>query len=170
MLSLIVAMAENRVIGKDGDLPWHLPADLKHFKATTMGKPVIMGRRTWAEVGKPLPGRRNVVISRQPEFVAPGAEVVDSLDTALERVADAEEIMIIGGAQIYAEALPRVDRIYRTLVCGEPEGDTFFPPVDWEQWDLVEEQTRAADERHAYAMRFQCFERRRETARTHATA
>lgn len=159
MLSLIVAMAENGVIGRDGDLPWHLPADLAHFKAMTLGKPIIMGRRTWDEVGKPLPGRRNIVISRQADFSAPGAEVVASLDQALDLTRDAPEVMIIGGAQIYAQALPIADCLYRTLVCGTPDGDTVFPPVDWSQWQLVEESTHPADERHAYALRMQRFER-----------
>ncbi len=159
MLSLIVAMAQNGVIGRNGDLPWHLPADLKHFKATTLGKPVIMGRRTWDEIGKPLPGRRNIVISRRSDFTASGAEVVDSLETALGLVADAAEVMVIGGAQIYAQALPFADCIYRTLVCGEMPGDTWFPPVDWQQWRLVEEREQPADERHAWALRFQRYER-----------
>lgn len=159
MLSLIVAMAQNGVIGRNGDLPWHLPADLKHFKAVTLGKPVIMGRRTWDEIGKPLPGRRNIVISRRPDFLAPGAEVVDSLEQALALAADAAEVMVIGGAQIYAQALPFADCIHRTLVCGEMPGDTWFPEVDWQQWRLVEESEQAADERHAWPLRFQRYER-----------
>ncbi len=164
MLSLIVAMGENGVIGKAGDLPWHLPDDLKHFKAVTLGKPVIMGRKTWDEVGRPLPGRRNIVISRQPDFTAEGAEVVASLAAALERVSAAPEVMVIGGAQIYREALPLAQTLHRTLVCGEPDGDTRFPELDWSCWQLVEETAHPQDERHAYALRFQRFERIRPEA------
>ncbi len=159
IVSLIVAVAENGIIGKDGDLPWRLPADLKHFKAMTLGKPVLMGRRTWDELGKPLPGRRNVVISRQANFQAPGAELVGTLEAALALVAQEPEVMVIGGAQIYAQALPQVRRIYRTLVLGQPEGDTWFPELDWSAWRLVEETSQPADERHAYGMRMQRFER-----------
>lgn len=160
-LCLVVAMAENGIIGKDGDLPWHLPDDLKHFKAVTLGKPVIMGRKTWNEIGKPLPGRRNIVITRQHDYVAPGAQVVDSLDAALAAAGEEPEVMVIGGAEIYRLALPRADVFHRTLVCGEPEGDTRFPDVDWDQWQLVEDEEHPADERHAYPMRFQRYERRR---------
>ena len=158
---MVAAMAENGMIGKDGVLPWHLPADLKHFKAVTLGKPVIMGRRTWQEVGKPLPGRRNIVISRQPDYSVPGAELVASLDEALALVANEPEVMVIGGGQIYKEAIPRADRFYRTLVCGEPQGDTVFPELDWSQWELVEEQSHPADERHSWPMLFQTFQRKR---------
>ena len=154
-------MAQNGMIGKDGALPWHLPADLKHFKAVTLGKPVIMGRRTWEEVGKPLPGRRNIVISRQPDYPVPGAELVASLEQALALTADEAEVMIIGGGQIYQQAMARADAFYRTLVCGEPDGDTRFPEVDWSQWQLKDEQHHAADERHAWALRFQYYERKR---------
>jgi dihydrofolate reductase len=159
MLSLVVAMAENGIIGKDGDMPWHLPDDLKHFKAMTLGKPIIMGRKTWDEVGPPLPGRRNIVISRQADFLAQGAEVVSSLEAALALTQEAAEVAVIGGAQIYQQALPLAQRLHRTLICGEPVGDTHFPAVDWSQWKLIEERAHPADERHAYAMRFQLFER-----------
>ncbi len=159
MISLIAAMAQNRVIGLNGDLPWHLPADLKHFKATTLGKPVIMGRRTWDEVGRPLPGRRNIVISRQAGLQLPGAECVSSLAQALEMTADQAEVMVIGGAQIYAAALPQAQRFYRTLVCGEPAGDTYFPELDWSQWQLLHESTHPADNKHAWPMKFQQFAR-----------
>lgn len=158
-VSLVAAMAENGMIGKDGVLPWHLPADLKHFKAVTLGKPVIMGRRTWQEVGKPLPGRRNIVISRQADYAVPGAELVASLDEALALVADEAEVMVIGGGQIYREAIPRADVFYRTLVCGEPDGDTRFPEVDWSHWELKEERRMEPDERHAWPLLFQRFER-----------
>lgn len=155
MITLVVAMADNGIIGKDGDLPWHLPDDLKHFKAVTLGKPVIMGRRTWAEVGRPLPGRRNIVITRQADFEAPGAEVVNSLEAALALVADQPEVMVIGGGQIYSEAMPRAQQIWRTLVHAEVAGDTHFPQTDWAAWTVAESHDHPADERHAYAMTFQ---------------
>lgn len=160
MIFLVVAMAENGIIGKDGDLPWHLPDDLRHFKAVTLGKPIIMGRRTWAEVGKPLPGRRNIVVSRNAEFEAPGAEVVTSVPAALALVADEPDIMVIGGGQIYQQALTVADQIWRTLVCAQVQGDTYFPDMDWSQWQLVEEHDHPVDERHAYAMKFQRFVRK----------
>lgn len=159
MISLVVAMAKNGTIGKDGDLPWRLPADLKHFKTVTMGKPIIMGRKTWDELGKPLPGRRNIVITRQHGFVAEGAEVVSSLDAALQLTAAAPEQMVIGGAQIYAQALQHADQIHRTLVEADVEGDTCFPELDWSNWSLQEESVHEADERHAWAMRFQRWQR-----------
>ncbi len=155
MITLVVAMADNGIIGKDGDLPWHLPDDLKHFKAVTLGKPVIMGRRTWAEVGRPLPGRRNIVITRQSDFQAPGADVVNSLQAALELVADQNEVMVIGGGQIYREAMPLADQIWRTRVHGDVVGDTRFPDTDWDVWTVAESSEHAADERHAYAMTFE---------------
>ena len=155
MITLVVAMADNGIIGKDGDLPWHLPDDLKHFKAVTLGKPVIMGRRTWAEVGRPLPGRRNIVISRQADFEASGADVVNSLQAALDLVADQDEVMVIGGGQIYREALPLADQIWRTRVHADVAGDTRFPDTDWDVWSVAEASSHAADERHAYAMTFE---------------
>ena len=160
MLTLVVAMAENGIIGKDGDLPWHLPDDLKHFKAVTLGKPIIMGRKTWDEVGKPLPGRRNIVISRQADFSALGAEVVASLEQALALVAGEPEVMVIGGWQIYRAAMTHADQIWRTLIIGEPQGDTHFPDTDWSVWELAEERVQEVDERHQYAMRFQRFIRK----------
>jgi len=133
-LSLIAAVAANGVIGRAGGLPWRIPADLRHFKAVTLGKPVIMGRKTWQSIGRPLPGRRNIVVSRDARFVAEGAEVAASLDAALAAVADAEEAMVIGGAAIYAEALPRADRLYLTEVHADVEGDVYFPEFDRAAW------------------------------------
>jgi dihydrofolate reductase len=129
MISLIVAMAHNRVIGKDNGMPWHLPADLKHFKAVTLGKPVIMGRKTFESIGKALPKRRNLVVSRNPDYQAPGCEVIHSLEAALALVKDVPEVCIIGGAQLFEEALPQADRLYLTFIDLHVEGDTFFP--DW---------------------------------------
>lgn len=141
-LALIVATARNGAIGRDGALPWHLPEDLQHFKRLTLGKPIVMGRLTWESIGRPLPGRTNIVISRSPDYDAPGAEVVPSLDAALTRaaaIAGADgEVMVIGGAQIYRAALPRVERVYRTRVDIDVAGDAFFPELDPAEWRLLE--------------------------------
>ena len=155
MITIVVAMASNGVIGKNGALPWHLPDDLKHFKAITLGKPVIMGRRTWAEVGRPLPGRRNIVITRQDDLDTPGAETASTLAEGLDLVATEPEIMIIGGGQIYRDALPKTGQIWRTLVHCEIDGDTHFPKTEWDQWSVVEETHHPANDGHAYAMTFQ---------------
>ncbi len=141
-LCLIAALAENRVIGRDNQLPWHLPADLKHFKALTLGKPIIMGRKTWDSLGRPLPGRLNLVVSRQPGLQLEGAEVFASLDAALERAEawareeDAEELMLIGGAQLYELGLAQAERLYLTRVGISPQGDAYFPDVDETDWHL----------------------------------
>lgn len=157
-LSLIVAVADNAVIGIDNRLPWHLPAELKYFKAVTLGKPLVMGRKTWDSLGRPLPGRLNLVVSRQTDLVAEGAEVRTSLAAAVERAEawarerEASEIMLIGGAQLFAEALPVAQRLYLTRVALAPAGDVFFP--DWQEaeWELVSRQEHAAeDDRPAYA-------------------
>ena len=140
IVSMVVAMGENRVIGRDGGLPWHIPGDLKLFKQTTMGKPIIMGRKTWESLGGPLPGRPHVVISRDTNYKAAGAHVVHNLDKALsvaQGLAVAlkeEEIMIIGGAEIYRLAMTRADRLYLTEVALSPDGDAFFPEFDIAQW------------------------------------
>ena len=134
-ITIVIARAENGVIGREGGLPWRLPADLKRFKAVTLGKPVLMGRRTWDSLGRALPGRRNLVLTRDPAWVAVGAERVDSLDTALGLIA-APELMVIGGAQLCAIALPRADRFELTQIQAAPEGDTFMPepdPRDWQE-------------------------------------
>ncbi|WP_115719949.1 type 3 dihydrofolate reductase [Gallaecimonas mangrovi] len=160
ILSLVAAMAKNRVIGRDNDMPWHLPADLKHFKAVTLGKPVIMGRKTFESIGRPLPGRRNLVISRQSDFKPDGVEVFASLDDALVAVADAEEAMVIGGGQIYQQALPKADRLYFTFIDATIDGDTQFP--DWdkeEKWKLIKESHSLADQLNAYDLTFLTFER-----------
>lgn len=136
IVSLIAAVGKNRVIGRAGALPWHLPADLRHFKALTMGKPIIMGRRTHESIGKALVGRHNIVISRNPDYRADGASVVTSLAAALALAEDdgAAETMVIGGAEIYGQALARADRLYLTEVADAPEGDVFFPEIDAGQW------------------------------------
>lgn len=161
MGSLIVAMSTNDVIGRDGGLPWHLPADLRHFRQTTMGHHLIVGRRTWEEVGKPLPGRDMVVVTRNPVFSVPDVRVAHSLEEALELARDDDEPFVGGGAQIYRLALQRelVDRLYVTRVHVEVVGDTHFPPVEWERWRLVSEQFRPPDERNIHALSFLIYER-----------
>lgn len=139
-LCLIAALADNRVIGCDNQLPWHLPADLKHFKALTLGKPIIMGRKTWDSLGRPLPGRLNLVVSRQAGLVLEGAEVFASLDAAVERAEQwareqgVGELMLIGGAQLYGQALKQAERLYLTRVALNPEGDAWFPEFDEAEW------------------------------------
>jgi dihydrofolate reductase len=151
MISLIVAAARNRAIGKGGRLPWHLPDDLRHFRAKTLGKTVLMGRRTYESLGKPLPGRRNVVVTRDATFEAPGCTVVFTLEKALACAREAEELMVIGGASLYADLLPHAQRIYLTSVHADIEGDAFFPELDPHEWVEAGREHHAADERHAYA-------------------
>lgn len=158
-ISLILAVSENDVIGKDNALPWRLPADLKYFKAVTLGKPVLMGRKTWDSLGKPLPGRLNIVISRQADLQLPGAVVAPSMNEAMRAAGSAEELMIIGGAEIFREALPRADRIYLTRVHAHIEGDVFFSALNPTEWREASREDYAADERHAYAYSFLVLER-----------
>ncbi|MFW3896459.1 dihydrofolate reductase [Pseudomonas bharatica] len=153
-LSLIVALAENRVIGLDNRMPWHLPGDFKYFKATTLGKPIIMGRKTWDSLGRPLPGRLNLVVSRQPGLQLEGAEVFASLEDAIVRADQwareqgVDELMLIGGAQLYAQGLEKglVDRLYLTRVEMHPEGDAWFPEVDERVWKKVSSQQGPVEE------------------------
>jgi dihydrofolate reductase len=140
MISIIVAHDKNRVIGYENKLPWHLPGDLQYFKEMTMGKPIIMGRKTFESIGRPLPGRRNIVITRNEHYKADGIEVVSSLDEALQLTKDAEETMVIGGEQILRLALPLAERLYITLIDAEFEGDTYFPAYDG--WQLVSSQDK----------------------------
>jgi len=160
ILSLIVAMDEDRTIGREGGMPWHLPADLKHFKRTTLGKPVIMGRRTYESIGKPLPERRNIVLSRGG-FQAEGVETAYSLEEALEMTETAEETMIIGGADVFERALPKADRIYLTRIHGHFEGDTHFPPFDHNDWDVESVENRDADADNPFPMTFIELHRKR---------
>lgn len=158
-LSIIVALGRGRVIGRGNQLPWHLPADLKHFKAVTMGKPVIMGRLTYESIGKPLPGRRNVVITRDAGYSAPGCEVVASPQAALQAVADAGEAMVIGGANLYRQMLPLAGRLYLTLIDAEFEGDTWFPEWNDAEWRETGRDAHEPDERNAYPYTFVELER-----------
>ncbi len=159
IISLIAAMDRNRLIGNKNQLPWHLPADFAHFKSVTMGKPIIMGRKTFESIGKPLPGRTNIVLSRNPEIQFEGAVCVSSLEQALSVVPDAEEVMIIGGSTIYEMLLPRTSRMYLTYVDGEFEGDACFPEFDENQWREIEAVNRQADENNKYNCRFVTLER-----------
>ena len=159
MLSIIVAVAENGVIGDRNALLWHISEDLKHFKALTSGHPVVMGRKTYESLGRPLPNRTNVVISRQ-ELEIPGCRVVHSLDEALALFPGDEEVFIIGGAQIYAEALPRADRFYLTRVFHDYEGDTRFPEWDEAQWRLVSSEAFPCGREYPWPFTFECWERR----------
>lgn len=161
ILSLIVARASNGIIGKDNGMPWHLPADLAHFKRTTMGRPVIMGRRTWESIGRPLPGRRNIVVSRNASYRAEGAEVVGSLAQACEAVGETDEAFVIGGGQLYAEALPWADRVFVTEIGESIEGDTRFPDLEPGHWRETLLAEQAPDERNAYRLRFLRLDRAR---------
>ena len=159
MISIIVAASENGVIGRQGELPWRLSDDLQHFKAITMGKPIIMGRKTWESIGRPLPGRRNIVITRQRGFAADGCDVVASLDDAITAAEDAQEIVVIGGSQIYALALPLAERIYLTRVHADVEGDASFPAVDATRFCLVADEHHKADERNEFDFSFRVYDR-----------
>lgn len=152
-LSLIVAMTQNRVIGKDNQMPWHLPADLAWFRQNTTGKPVIMGRKTFESIGRPLPKRTNIVLSRQP-FEYDGVIWKDSLESAVDFVCDSEEIMLIGGGQLFNEYVSKADRLYLTEIQTELDGDTFFPSINWDEWHIEFEQYRPADEQNPYDCRF----------------
>lgn len=145
MISLVVACGRNNVIGSGGGIPWYVPADLKQFKSLTMGKPIIMGRKTYQSIGKPLPGRTNIVITRNPEFAADGIQIANSLVAALEQAgALGDEIMIIGGGQIYEAVLPMAKRIYMTRIELEPEGDVFFPAIEDADWQTTVLEEHAA--------------------------
>ena len=142
-VSIIVAMARNRVIGRDGQLPWHISEDLKRFKQLTMGHHIVMGRKTWDSLGRLLPGRRHVIVSRQPDYRVPGAQIVRSLDTAITACAGDDEIFIIGGGEIYRQALAFTDRIYLTQVALDAEGDTTFPELQPQNWQEIARERKA---------------------------
>ncbi|MBK8523967.1 MAG: type 3 dihydrofolate reductase [Betaproteobacteria bacterium] len=150
-LSLIAAMANERVIGRDNTLPWRLPEDLQHFKRTTLGKPVIMGRKTWESLGRPLPGRRNIVVSRNPDYLPVGGELVSSLEAAMAATADVEEAFVIGGADLYRQALPLAQRIYLTEIAGDYAGDAHFPEFAAADWREVSREAHTSSDGIAYA-------------------
>ena len=157
-VALIAAMGRNRVIGIENRLPWRLPADLQHFKKLTLGKSIIMGRKTWESLPGVLPDRRHIVITRNPDYQAKGAEIVNSIEKALELVAD-EEVLIVGGANLYQQMLPVADRMYLTMVEADINGDAFFPDWNKKQWCIIERIHHPADEKHAYAFDFVTLER-----------
>lgn len=159
-ISFIVALDRNGVIGRGGGLPWHLPDDMRYFRQVTMGKPVIMGRKTYASIGKPLAGRHNIVLTRDPEYDAPGCTVVRSVSAAMAAAGDAPEVMIAGGAEIYAALLPQADRLYLTLVNAEvKEGDAFFPALYPPAWLEVSREFHRIDARHVYSFEWVVLER-----------
>lgn len=163
MLSIIVAMSENHVIGKDGSLPWHLPGDLAHFKKTTMGRPIIMGRKTFDSLGRPLPGRVNIIVTRNPSYHVDGAVVANSVNSALDQAraaaGDDGEIFILGGAEIYRQVMPSVDRMIITHVHAHCDGDTFFPEFDPAQWRITEQVHHDKDQHNTYAYTICTYER-----------
>lgn len=165
-VSLIVAMAENRVIGRNNTLPWRLPADLKHFRRLTTGHPIIMGRRNYESIGRPLPERLNIVITRQRDYPAPGTTVVHTLQEAFQAAGNVPDVFVIGGAEIYAQTFARADRLYLTLVHAAVPGDTFFPSFNMENWREVGRERHEADATHAYAYSFVTLERTRPESGT----
>lgn len=160
IVSLVVAAGLDDGIGKDGRMPWHLPADLKHFKHLTLGKPVIMGRKTLESIGRPLPERRNLVITRDRVFGPPGVETCRSLEEALERAEGSREVMVIGGGEIYRLALDRADRVYLTRVHVQTDADTFFPKLDANEWQEIARDEYKADEKNPVDYTFLILERR----------
>lgn len=164
-LALIWAMTRNRVIGADSGLPWRLPDEMRHFQRTTLGKPVIMGRRTFDTMAEPLPRRFNIVLTRSVDWSRPNVHVAHDLEAAVDRAREicaehaCDEAVVIGGAEIYALALPRADRLYGTVIDAELDGDTFFPEFDEAQWRVVDIFTHGIDERHAFAYTTRTLER-----------
>ncbi len=160
VLSAIAAMAEDRVIGKDNQMPWHLPADLKHFKAITTGHPVLMGRKTYESIGKPLPNRTNIILTRDTTYSAPDCLVVTSAESALNMAHEQEmnEIFVIGGAEIYRQLMPKIQRLYLTLIHHKFAGDTFFPELAGE-WREISRENHSADDKNAYDYSFVVMER-----------
>ena len=160
MISIIVAASTNNVIGVQGDLPWKLSDDLKRFKQLTMGKPIVMGRLTWESIGRPLPGRQNIVVTRTEDYAAQGCDVVASPAAALAKAGDASEIMIIGGSQIYELFLPKAGRLYMTRVHAEIAGDAYFPELDEQDWQLVQSEAHEASAGNDHDFEFRIYERR----------
>ena len=161
ILSAIAAMADNRVIGKLNQLPWHLPADLKRFKSLTLNHAIVMGRKTYESIGKPLPQRTNIILTRQPHFSAPGCHIITNIDEAIalaEKVHHTE-IFIIGGSEIYLQLLPRIQRIYLTLIHGTFDGDAFFPELVEHEWKETSREQHEADQDHHYAYTFVILDR-----------
>lgn len=154
IISIIAAMAEKRVIGLNNHMPWHLPADLRHFKALTLGKPIVMGRQTYLSLGKPLPERRNIVLTHDVNFTAPGCDVVHNWQQVEALCAGCDEMMVIGGEAVYKQILPLANRLYLTKIELETTGDRFFPQWNDNEWQLIAEEVFAADDKNPYAYRF----------------
>ncbi len=161
IISLIAAMGNNRVIGINNTLPWRLPADLKHFKKITIGKPILMGRKTYESIGKPLPGRTNIIVTHDRDYQAPGCIVTHTVDEALAATANSEEIMVIGGASFYEQLLPRAQRLYLTLIHEDFAGDAWFPAFDHAEWSEVEHTDCEPDEASPHHYSFVVLERKR---------
>lgn len=159
IISMIAAMDRNRLIGVNNSLPWHLPADFAHFKQTTMGKPILMGRKTFESIGRALPGRQNIVLTRNTELQFEGCVTAVSFEHAVELVADAEELMVIGGSSIYQALLDKANRLYITYVQAEFYGDAWFPEISEQEWCRVSTQVRPADENNIYDCEFVTYER-----------
>jgi dihydrofolate reductase len=159
MISMIVAMDENNAIGKDNELLWHLPDDFKHFKSVTMGKPIVMGRKTFESIGRPLPGRENIVVTRDKLFLSEGITIVNDIDAALSACDKYDEVMVIGGASFYEQMLPLADTLYVTLVHESFEADAFFPEISMGEWQVVEQREHASDEKHVHSFSFITYER-----------
>lgn len=161
LLSAIVAMAENRVIGANNQLPWYLPADLAHFKSITTGHPIVMGRKTYESIGKPLPNRTNIILTRDPDYQVNDCIVVSSIDDAIATAAadEQQEIFIIGGAEVYKQLLPRIQRLYITFVYHPFEGDVYFPELNMQEWREISNEPHPADEKNIYPYRFLVLEK-----------
>ncbi|MEZ4827067.1 MAG: dihydrofolate reductase [Bacteroidia bacterium] len=162
-ISAIYAISENSVIGKENSIPWRLSADLKRYKQLTMGKPIVMGRKTYESIGKPLPGRRNIVISRNRDFAAEGIETADSLEAAIELCGDVPEIFIVGGTALFLEGVEKgyISRIYETFVHADVEGDTFFHLPQEESWEITDVESHQADEKNEFAYTYRTLIRKK---------
>lgn len=159
-ISLIWAMDENRLIGKGNALPWHLPADMQWFRQQTMGKPILMGRKTFESIGKPLPGRVNIVLTRQQGVTIKGCHVVNTIAEAQAALPDTKEIMVIGGSEIYAQTLPVAKKLYYTQIHHTFEGDAWFPELDIQHWEMIHKEIHPADEKNAYDLTFMIMSRK----------
>ena len=159
-ITLVVAAADNGVIGRENQLPWQLPDDLKRFKRITLGRPVVMGRKTFESIGRPLPGRANIVVTRDTHYRRDGITVVHDIDSAVRCAGDVPEVMVIGGAELFRLFLPRARRVHLTRVHADIDGDAYWPALDQREWRLAEGESHSADERHAHAMTFELWERR----------
>lgn len=160
IIAMIVAMDRNRLIGADGDMPWRLPAELRYFRSVTMGKPIIMGRKTFEAIGRPLPGRHNIILTRNRSYAAPGCSVVHSMEEALQVAGKVEEVMVIGGSAVYRSFLPHAHRLYLTCIEATFEGDTYFPVIDRAQWRTIWQEFHEQDETNPHAFHLAILEKR----------